>query len=102
MHAMITTVTRLITLLNGKLVGADGNGNKYYLAKRNAGANSKFRRWAVYARGCGPTHVPAEWHRWLHYTTDTIPTDKGGDGEPVPPPRGHAHKPVETYSAWRP
>ena len=38
-----TLGTRIYTLLNGKFVGTDADGNKYYLNKKN-GQN----RWVIY------------------------------------------------------
>ena len=37
-----TLGTRIYTLLNGKLVGTDADGNKYYLNKKNG-----LNRWVI-------------------------------------------------------
>eukprot|EP00088_Acartia_fossae_P023590 TRINITY_DN24586_c0_g3_i1.p1 TRINITY_DN24586_c0_g3~~TRINITY_DN24586_c0_g3_i1.p1 ORF type:complete len:143 (-),score=38.09 TRINITY_DN24586_c0_g3_i1:113-541(-) len=64
-------------LKEGKLMGEDQLGNKYY-------QNDQYfygrNRWVVY----NPKHnvdydasmVPAEWYGWLHYKTDKTPAEK--------------------------
>jgi NADH:ubiquinone oxidoreductase subunit len=62
--------TRLFTLRKGKKVGEDKDGNIYYQEKNGP------RRWVIYKNGpVEASRVPAEWHGWLHYTVDTLPTD---------------------------
>eukprot|EP00088_Acartia_fossae_P023589 TRINITY_DN24586_c0_g2_i1.p1 TRINITY_DN24586_c0_g2~~TRINITY_DN24586_c0_g2_i1.p1 ORF type:complete len:142 (-),score=35.78 TRINITY_DN24586_c0_g2_i1:212-637(-) len=64
-------------LKEGKLVGEDKFGNKYYENPQYFYGRS---RWVVY----NPKHnvdydgsmVPAEWFGWLHYKTDMSPIDK--------------------------
>ena len=65
----MTIGTRLFTWLNGRRVGADGDGNVYYEDKR-VRAGSRTRRWVIYMGTPEATKVPPEWHSWLHYTTD--------------------------------
>jgi NADH:ubiquinone oxidoreductase subunit len=59
--------TRLKTLFSGKKIGADEFGNRYYTNAK------KTRRWVIYNGIDEASKVPAEWHRWLHKTTDEIP-----------------------------
>ena len=90
--------TRLFTWLNGRLVGRDSAGNRYYEEKRRAAGRLRPRRWALYAHGDDPTSVPPEWHAWLHYTTD----------DPLPEGRKYfwekPHRPnlTGTPAAYRP
>lgn len=64
-----------VTLVTGaKLVGADGEGNKYYRAKARKGYKRE-RRWVIYKGEAEPSRVPAEWHGWLHHQTDAVPAD---------------------------
>lgn len=65
---MATLGTSLYTLFRGKKVGTDEFGNRYY-------TNGKNRRWVIYNGISEASKVPALWHRWLHKTTDEIPSD---------------------------
>lgn len=71
--------TKLFTFFYGKLVGEDEFGNKYYCTKRkedgfHVGKPKTERRWVVYKGMDEPSKVPPEWHGWLHYIFDDIPT----------------------------
>jgi NADH:ubiquinone oxidoreductase subunit len=66
---MTTIGTRLFTLFNGRFVGQDDVGNRYY-RERWASAGRRRRRWVVYKGEVDASRVPPEWHAWLHYTTD--------------------------------
>ena len=63
----------LFTALRGSCVGADQLGNKYYRGKPRAGTNTD-RRWVIYAKGTEASDVPPEWHGWIHYQTDVLPS----------------------------
>jgi len=79
----MTFGTWLFTKLKGKLVGTDQFGNRYYREKsprplrRGGGYDSRERRWVMYKGEAEASKVPPEWHAWLHYTVDDIPTDGG-------------------------
>lgn len=63
--------TLLFTSRKGVKVGEDDQGNIYYQEK-----NGK-RRWVIYKNGpVEASRVPADWHGWLHYTIDDIPSEK--------------------------
>ena len=64
-----TLGTLIQTLLTGKFVGSDENGNKYY-------TNSKSKRWVIYKNDIESTKIPPEWHLWIHSKTNNIPSDK--------------------------
>lgn len=57
-----------MTWLNGREVGHDPFGNRYYEDKRGTG-----KRWVVYQGIVEGSKVPPEWNRWLHHTTDQVP-----------------------------
>ncbi len=59
--------TRLHTYLFGRFVGADPEGNRYYVTRR---AKERARRWVMYKGYPEASKVPPEWHAWLHYTTN--------------------------------
>ena len=65
---MTTIGTRLFTWLQGRDVGTDAAGNRYY-EERRVRAGVRSRRWVIYAGEAEASAVPPEWHGWLHYTT---------------------------------
>lgn len=86
--------TRLYTMRYGTLVGDDELGNRYY---RNADAS---KRWVIYRDLAEASKVPPEWHGWLHYTVDVLPSEENYS----PYPWEKAHRPNMTGSsgAYRP
>ncbi|MGE0714711.1 MAG: NADH:ubiquinone oxidoreductase subunit NDUFA12 [Alphaproteobacteria bacterium] len=72
----MTLGTRLFTWMNGREVGTDHLGNRYYTERRTP-RDGKPRRWVMYAGEAEATRVPPEWHAWLHYTIDAVPADAG-------------------------
>ena len=58
--------TFLKTLLFGKLVGKDEDGNKYYKSKKD-------ERWVIYNTGIDATKITNDWYLWMHHTVDEIP-----------------------------
>ena len=66
---MIKLITKITSKFFGNDIGSDEFGNIYY---RNS---TDTKRWVIYNGIDEPSKVPAEWHLWLHYTTNTIPTD---------------------------
>lgn len=89
-----TAGTRLWTWRKGELVGEDAQGNCYYRERNGS------RRWVIYAGPVDASRVPPEWHGWLHYTVDELPTESA-----------HLHKQFEkphqpnltgTPAAYRP
>lgn len=64
--------TRVWTRLHGEEVGTDSEGNRYFRSRRGKRAE---RRWVIYNGTNEATRVPAEWHGWLHRTTDILPAE---------------------------
>ena len=111
-----TLGTQWFTIKYGVLVGNDGQGNKYYRAKKGD------RRWVIYNGEIEASRVPPEWHAWLHKTVDELPTDAPpevrpwekehqanltGSAEAYRPPGsaargGKRDKATGDYEAWRP
>ncbi|MFN3826234.1 MAG: NADH:ubiquinone oxidoreductase subunit NDUFA12 [Micavibrio sp.] len=54
-------------------VGEDQAGNRYYEAAARKGYKRP-RRYVRYKKSIEATNVPPEWHGWLHFQTNTIPT----------------------------
>ena len=90
--------TRLFSWLRGDLVGSDEFGNRYYREK-GVTDPKKGRRWVMYAAEVDASRVPAEWHGWLHRTTDT-PPDPNRPKRPWQIP--HIPNTTGTAEAYRP
>lgn len=97
----MSLTTRIYTWLRGALVGTDSFGNRYYRARsRRAGREfGRERRWVMYAGEPEASAVPPLWHAWLHYQSDTPPTDA-----PPARPWQKEHEPnlTGTPAAYRP
>lgn len=90
----------LLTWWRGRLVGADTEGNRYYEDRvLPKGPLAKHRRWVIYKGLPEASKVPSEWHRWLHYTTDTSPTE---DNTEKPWQKPHAPNTTGTVLAYKP
>jgi NADH:ubiquinone oxidoreductase subunit len=63
--------TWLETLLRGREVGRDADGNVYYEEK----GRDRGRRWVIYAQDNDSSRVPPEWHLWLHHTREAPPSE---------------------------
>jgi len=118
----MTFGTWLFTKMRGELVGSDSDGNRYYQDKRMIPGMRRRKRWVMYNGEAEASRVPAEWHGWLHYTTDAPPPPGGLprkpwqkehlpnlSGTPLayhPPGSAMAEsrdsKPKPSYEAWRP
>ena len=92
--------TRVTIWRQGRLVGSDDLGNRYYIQKRGTGPLGVPRRWVVYRNLAEASLVPPEWHGWLHYTVDTPPTAEAYTSRPWQLP--HRANMTGTDEAWRP
>jgi NADH:ubiquinone oxidoreductase subunit len=52
-------------------VGIDSFCNKYYESKKG----KKKKRFVIYSKIEDSSRVPAQWHSWLHYTSDETPSE---------------------------
>jgi len=95
----MTLGTRLFTWLRGELVGADGEGNRYYRARRR-GPGRRERRWVIYRGAAEASQVPTEWHGWLHHTIDEAPGAEPGFDYPWQ--KAHQPNRTGTPGAYRP
>src|SRR5262245_17369382 len=68
-----TWSNRIYTALRGKLVGSDGDGNRYYVQKKGVGPLGVPRRWVIYKTLAEDSQVTPEWHGWLLSMVDTTP-----------------------------
>ena len=85
----------------GVKVGEDNFGNRYFEARDNKDSyDDRKRRWVIYRGYADASKVPAEWHGWLHYTFDDLPSE-----ETLPTQsweREHIPNLTGTVNAWRP
>ena len=68
-----TIGTRLWSRRNGSQIGRDALGNAYFEAGK--ATDGRKRRWVIYAGANDASRVAAEWHGWLHHTTDIVPSE---------------------------
>ncbi len=112
----MTIRTRFLTWLNGKHVGTDQFGNRYFVAK-----NGDDRRWVLYNGITEASKVPPDWNAWLHHTAEALPSGNpktyAWEKDHLPNltgtvhayrPRGHASRggvraqATGDYEAWNP
>lgn len=69
--------TTIFTWLKGQYVASDAYGNAYYQERFYFGTpkSRKPRRWVIYNGTPEASKVPAEWHAWLHFTSDKTPEE---------------------------
>jgi NADH:ubiquinone oxidoreductase subunit len=61
--------------VNGRLVGKDAAGNRFYEARTNKNSyDGRKRRWVIFNGYAEASKVSPDWHGWLHYTFDEPPT----------------------------
>ena len=114
--------TRVTLWRQGRYVGGDELGNKYYEQKAGIGPMGMPRRWVVYRNLAEASQVTPDWHGWLHHMVDTPPnaevyTPKSwqkphrmnmtGTGEAYRPAgsilgQGERPKATGDYKAWKP
>jgi NADH:ubiquinone oxidoreductase subunit len=61
--------TRLTLWNQGRLVGKDEFGNRYFRQKNGN------RRWVIYDGEAEASRISAAWHGWMHKRTDVAPPD---------------------------
>ena len=64
-----TINTRFHIWRTAKRVGEDDIGNVYYV-------NKDGKRYVQYADQAEASAIPSGWHGWMHYRTDTPPSDE--------------------------
>jgi len=115
---MATLGTLLYTFMNGRLVGTDADGNRYYV-QRGVAKGTRAKRWVVFNGEVEASRIPPEWHAWVHYTADAPlkpadmawkkphQTNKTGSAEAYLPPGhdlrgGRRERAAGDYEAWQP
>lgn len=92
--------TRSTIWWQGRLVGKDEFGNRYYVQKKGVGPLGVPRRFVIYTDLAEASKVPPEWHGWLHYTVDTPPSEEAYTAKPWQKP--HQMNMTGTAQAYRP
>ena len=92
--------TRLTIWREGKFVGEDAFGNRYYEQVRGSSPHGGPRRWVTYKNMSEASQVPPEWHGWLHHTVDMPPTESEYRERPWQKP--HVMNATGTAEAYRP
>lgn len=92
--------TRLFTWRKGKLVGEDEFGNRYFVQRAGVGPLGVPARWVIYENLSEASLVPPDWHGWLHYTVDELPTS--GAYRPRPWQKVHRPNMTGTSAAYLP
>ena len=59
--------TLIYTWINGKIVGKDEFGNRYYRSRRK-NRWGREERWCLFGGESEASSVPPEWNAWLHHT----------------------------------
>lgn len=62
-------ITKLLIKRSSQKIGTDEFGNCYYQNMKNG------KRSVIYQGIAEASKIPAQWHGWIHYTTDVIPTN---------------------------
>lgn len=92
--------TRVTIWNQGRFVGEDEFGNRYFEQKKGVGPLGRPRRFVTYKDLAEPSKVGADWHGWLHYTVEDPPTKE--DYKPRPWQQPHRMNMTGTREAWRP
>lgn len=92
--------TRLTLWNQGRFVGKDEFGNRYYEQKKGVAPGDKPRRWVTYTDLAEASKVPAGWYGWLHHTVDEAPSDESY--QPRPWQKPHLANMTGTPEAYRP
>ena len=71
-----TVGTLLAVNSRGRPVGTDEFGNRYFEA-RNAkdSYDGRKRRWVLYKGYAEASKIPPDWHGWMHYIYDDVPSE---------------------------
>ena len=92
--------TRLTIWNQGRFVGEDELGNKYYEQQKGAGPHGLPRRFVIYKNLSEASLIPPEWHGWIHHTVETPPTEENYKSRPWQKP--HRANMTGTKAAYRP
>ena len=66
--------TRFTIWKQGRFIGEDEFGNRYYEQVRGHSPLDGPRRWVTYRKLSESSQIPADWHGWMHHTVKDPPT----------------------------
>ena len=69
-------LSKLAIRLTAQKVGQDEFGNSYYQTRKPKRGNRN-ARYVIYNGDVEASKVPSDWHGWLHYSTDLLPSEAG-------------------------
>lgn len=92
--------TRVTVWNQGRFVGEDGLGNRYYEQKKGVGPHGLPRRFVIYKTLSEASLIPPEWHGWIHHTVETPPTEENYKARPWQ--KEHRANMTGTKGAYRP
>lgn len=95
-----TWSNRLYTAARGRHVGTDEMGNRYYVQSKGIGPLGVPRRWVIFKNGAEASNISPDWHGWMHYTVNTLPTEE--NYQPRPWQKAHRPNMTGTPGAYRP
>ena len=70
MFKLLQLLTRFKMLFTATFIGQDEYKNKYYELKAKDYLSRK-KRICIYSGIVEATKIPAHWHAWMHYSTDS-------------------------------
>ena len=90
------------TFKNGRLVGTDEFGNRYYETRngKKHKALGFVRRWVIYNGEAEASRIPPGWYGWMHHKLDGVPDAENYKARPWE--MTHRQNPTGTANAWRP
>ncbi|MFT5703166.1 MAG: NADH:ubiquinone oxidoreductase subunit [Rickettsiales bacterium] len=69
-------ISRIAIKISCRQVGVDEFGNRYFEAnKASKNQLRRKKRYVIYNGLAEPSKIPAQWHGWMHYTTDESPVN---------------------------
>lgn len=74
---------KILSHFRSQCVGVDSQGNRYYRKLKTKFSPEK--RWVLYKNKAHPSHIPAAWHGWLHFTFNEFPIDVSSEQEKIFP-----------------
>ncbi|MBL6664427.1 MAG: NADH:ubiquinone oxidoreductase subunit NDUFA12 [Rickettsiales bacterium] len=104
-------ITKFLIRRSSNKIGTDEFGNSYYQHKKNK------KRYVIYNGIAESSKIPAQWHGWIHYSSDIAPikinTNKAswqkihtpnltGTINAYSPKNKPSHKSSSSYEAWEP
>jgi len=104
-------ITKFLIKRSAKKIGTDEFGNCYYQNKSNG------KRYVIYNGIAEASKIPAQWHGWMHYTTDIIPVQMNtnklswqkihipnltGTKNAYSPKGKESNKTSSQYESWQP